>query len=78
MRDFTKSIASKLANSYCLILFDRLGLGHSEKITDIGDTLKDQARLLRDAALMLGAERPIIWGIAMGVRRLGLGVGGAR
>ena len=51
---------------YCVILFDRLGLGHLEKITDIGDTLKDQARLLRDAALMLGTERPIVLGQSYG------------
>ena len=32
----------------------------------MGDTLKDQARLLRDAALMLGAERPIVLGHSYG------------
>ena len=55
LRDYTTSIASELANFYRVILFDRPGLGHSERITNMGDTLKDQARLLRDAALMLGA-----------------------
>ena len=60
LRDYTTSIAAELANSYRVILLDRPGLGHSEKITNVGDTLKDQALLLRDAALMLGAERPIV------------------
>ena len=78
LRDYTTSIASELANSHRVIIFDRTGLGHSERITNVGYILKDLTLLLRDAALMLGAERPIIWGIAMGVCRLGLGVGGAR
>ena len=43
LHDYTTSIASELANSYRVILFDRPGPGHLKKITDMGNTLKDQA-----------------------------------
>ena len=57
LRDYTTSIASELANSYRVILFNCPGLGHLEKVTYLCDTPKDRARLLRDAVLMLGAKR---------------------
>ena len=49
-----------------MILFDRRGLGHSDSISNTGDTLKDQALLLIDAALMLGTLRPIVLGQSYG------------
>ena len=45
-RDYTTSIASELANSCRVMIFDCPGFVHSEKITNMGDTPKDQARLL--------------------------------
>ena len=66
LHDYTTSIASELANSYRVILFDRPALGASERIINMGDTLKDQACFLRDASLMLGADRPIVLGHSYG------------
>jgi len=66
VRDFTTSIAPELSKSYRVIMFDRPGLGHSDRMSAKGDTLRDQAHLLRDAALSLGADRPIVLGQSYG------------
>ena len=41
LRDFTTSIASVMAKSYHATLFDRPGLGHSDSITNSGDSLRE-------------------------------------
>ena len=40
LRDYTTSIASENANSCSVIIFNRPGFVHSEKITNMGDTPK--------------------------------------
>lgn len=66
VRDMTMSIAPKLAHRYRVILLDRPGHGYTPDIDPKGDSLKDQALLLRDAALMLGADKPIVMGHSFG------------
>ena len=66
MRDFTLSIAPELAKSYRVFLFDRPGLGHTASFDRSGESLKEQALLLREAALAMGAKRPIVLGQSYG------------
>ena len=40
LRDYTTLIASEIANSDRVIIFNRPGFVHSEKITNMGDTPK--------------------------------------
>jgi pimeloyl-ACP methyl ester carboxylesterase len=54
IRDFTLSIAPELAKKYRVIMFDRPGLGHSDGLGRAGETIKEQALLLRDTARLLG------------------------
>ncbi len=65
-RDMTFSLASRLAARYRVIVFDRPGLGYTERLNSTGATLTQQAKLLRDAARQLGAERPIVMGQSYG------------
>ncbi|MCU0912582.1 MAG: alpha/beta hydrolase [Rhodobacteraceae bacterium] len=65
-RDFTFSLAPRLAERYRVIVFDRPGLGHSQPLPPGADGIFDQARVLRDAAAELGAERPIVLGQSYG------------
>ncbi|KPP87759.1 MAG: putative hydrolases or acyltransferases (alpha/beta hydrolase superfamily) [Rhodobacteraceae bacterium HLUCCO07] len=65
-RDFTHSLAPALAARYRVIIFDRPGLGHSERINRTGATITQQADLLSRAAQQLGAERPIVLGHSYG------------
>ncbi|WP_306006255.1 alpha/beta fold hydrolase [Aquicoccus porphyridii] len=65
-RDFTHSLAPALATRYRVIVFDRPGLGHSERIDRTGATIIQQADLLSRAARQLGAERPIVLGHSYG------------
>lgn len=66
VRDFTYSLAPALATRYRMIIFDRPGLGHSERINRTGATITQQADLLSKAARQLGAERPIVLGHSYG------------
>lgn len=65
-RDFTFSLAPRLADRYRVIVFDRPGLGHSDPLPPGEDGIFDQARVLRAAAAELGAERPIVLGQSYG------------
>ncbi|MFK7754972.1 MAG: alpha/beta fold hydrolase [Sedimentitalea sp.] len=65
-RDMTFSLAPALAENYRVIVFDRPGLGYTDRISDTGSTLMDQGALLRDAAAALGAERPLVVGQSYG------------
>lgn len=73
-RDFTQGIAQRLAQSYRVIVFDRPGLGYTEQIkpahgrafSTSAATIVEQAKLLRGAAIALGAERPIVLGHSFG------------
>ena len=66
LRDFTTSLAPQLAKRYRVILIDRPGLGHSEGFDPGGETLRDQALMLRDVSLQLGAKKPLVLGQSYG------------
>ena len=66
MRDFTTSIAPKLAKKYRIILIDRPGLGQSDGFDKGGEKLRDQALLLRDVAHHFGAKKPMVLGHSFG------------
>ncbi len=65
-RDFTHALAPALAARYRVIVFDRPGLGYSERINRTGATITQQAEVLSRAARKLGAERPIVLGHSYG------------
>jgi len=66
LRDFTLDLAPVLAQDYRVILFDRPGHGYTDRVSETGSTLKDQAHLLAAAARQLGAEKPIVLGHSFG------------
>ena len=65
-RDMTFSLAPRLAERYRVIVFDRPGLGYTDRLNTTGATLVQQATLLRAAAQQLGADRPVIMGQSYG------------
>ncbi len=65
LQDFTATIADRLSRNFRVIAIDRPGHGYSEAPPD-GQYLITQARLIRNAAKALGAERPIIVGFSFG------------
>lgn len=65
-RDMTFSLAPRLAERYRVIVFDRPGLGYTQRLNDTGASIMQQADLLRDAAAKLGATRPILMGQSYG------------
>ena len=65
-RDMTFSLAPRLAETYRVIVFDRPGLGYTERVDKDGSTLQQQAALLMQAARQLGAEKPIVMGQSYG------------
>ena len=66
LRDFTTSLAPRLAKTYRVVLIDRPGLGHSDSFDPNGETLRDQALMLRDAALQIGVQKPLVLGHSFG------------
>ncbi|MFC3616398.1 alpha/beta fold hydrolase [Lutimaribacter marinistellae] len=65
-RDMTFRLAPLLAEKYRVIAFDRPGLGFTERVNDSGATITQQAELLSRAAVLLGAERPVVVGHSYG------------
>ncbi|MFD0857994.1 alpha/beta fold hydrolase [Roseovarius aquimarinus] len=65
-RDMTFSLAPRLAERYRVIVFDRPGLGYTQRLNRSGASITQQAELLRAAAAQLGAERPIVMGQSYG------------
>ncbi len=65
-RDMTFSLAPRLAERYRVIVFDRPGLGYTQRLNSTGATLLEQATLLRAAARQLGAKRPVVMGQSYG------------
>lgn len=65
-RDFTFSLAPRLADRYRVTIFDRPGLGHTPRLAPRGVSLRDQADLLSAAACQLGAEKPVVLGQSLG------------
>ncbi len=66
MRDLILALEDTLAPHFRVIIFDRPGLGYSDRLSAKGDTFIDQAMILRDAAKKLGADKPIILGHSLG------------
>ena len=65
-RDMTFSLAPRLAERYRVIMFDRPGLGYTERLNSTGASLNQQATLLARAAGQLGADKPIVLGHSYG------------
>ena len=66
IRDMTHSLAPRLAKRYRVTIFDRPGLGYTDRINTTGATVRQQAELLADAARQLGIENPIVMGHSYG------------
>ncbi|MBY0396127.1 MAG: alpha/beta hydrolase [Thermoleophilia bacterium] len=71
LRDFTFSLAPRLARQFRVLAVDRPGHGWSGTGAD-SDRLSTQARMVRQAAAVMGAARPIVvghsYGAAVGLR----------
>ena len=65
-RDMTFALAPQLAENFRVIVFDRPGLGWSQRIGKDGATLTQQAEVLIKAARQLGADKPIVMGQSYG------------
>lgn len=73
MEDFTMGFSERLTDRYRVILFDRPGLGWTERPKGHGgfwrnreETPMDQAALLQKAADAIGVEKPIVLGHSFG------------
>jgi pimeloyl-ACP methyl ester carboxylesterase len=66
IRDMTHSLAPRLAKRYRVTVFDRPGLGYTDRINTTGATIRQQADLLSSAARQLGVEAPIVMGHSYG------------
>jgi len=66
LRDMTHSLAPRLADRYRVTVFDRPGLGYTDRINQSGATIRQQAELLSDAARQLGIEKPVVLGHSYG------------
>lgn len=73
-RDFTFSFLDRLTDRYRVIVFDRPGMGYTDRAADRYDSAftsraespAEQAALLQAAAAQLGADRPIVLGHSYG------------
>ena len=73
-RDFTFDLVDRLTDRYRVIVFDRPGLGYTDRtddkydraITSQAESPAEQADLLHAAALQLGATNPIVLGHSYG------------
>ena len=65
-RDWTFSIAGKLAETYRVIVMDRPGLGYSDAVSSTGDSIFVQAQVMQAAARQLGADAPLVVGQSYG------------
>ena len=65
-RDFTHDLAPQLAKTHRVFVFDRPGLGYTDRINRTGATLEQQVDLLSKAAIQLGADKPIVVGQSYG------------
>ncbi|MDJ0629065.1 MAG: alpha/beta hydrolase [Rhodobacter sp.] len=65
-RDFTHSFVDRLTDRYRVIVFDRPGLGYSDRLPKGAEGIHEQAAVLRAAALELGADRPVVLGHSYG------------
>lgn len=65
-RDFTFSFLDLVRDRYRVIVFDRPGLGYSDRLPVGSEDIFTQARHLSKAAAALGADRPIVLGQSLG------------
>ncbi len=65
-RDFTFALVDRLAAEYRVIAFDRPGLGHSAPLPGNDASLAGQVAVLKAAADLLGASRPLLVGQSYG------------
>ena len=65
-RDMTFEMVKHLEDRYRLLIFDRPGLGYSDRVSNSGATLVQQAEILSEAAAQLDAHRPIVMGQSYG------------
>lgn len=73
-RDMTFSLVERLTDDFRVIVFDRPGLGYTERTDDRyasafnadAETPAEQAALLQAAAAALGADRPLVLGHSFG------------
>lgn len=65
-RDMTFTLAPRLADRYRVIVFDRPGLGFTDRLNSTGASIREQADLLSRAAAELGAKQPIVMGQSYG------------
>ena len=65
-RDMTFTLAPRLADRYRVIVFDRPGLGFTDRLNSTGASIREQADLLSRAAAELGAKKPIVMGQSYG------------
>lgn len=69
LRDWTFSLAPRIAQTHRVIAFDRPGFGYTDRPADRGWDPAMQARILADAARALGVVRPVVvghsWGAAV-------------
>ncbi|QFS83175.1 Lipase 3 precursor [Roseivivax sp. THAF40] len=74
VRDFTFSFVEKVSDRYRVIVFDRPGLGYTDRANDrvtgafnsAAETPFEQAAMLSEAAAKLGVYRPIVLGHSYG------------
>lgn len=66
LRDFTFSLAPRLARRFRVIAFDRPGHGYSERPATAGESPVAQARILAAAARAVGVRRALIAGHSFG------------
>ncbi|GAB5445987.1 alpha/beta fold hydrolase [Gymnodinialimonas sp.] len=65
LNDWTLDMVARLSDRYRVIAFDRPGLGYTDTLGR-NTPIADQARLLAEASLALGAENPIVVGHSFG------------
>lgn len=65
-RDFTHRLTAQLAGRYRVVVFDRPGLGWSDRLPPGAEGIHEQAAQLRGAADALGLTKPIVLGQSYG------------
>lgn len=74
LREFTFDLMGRLTDRYTVTVFDRPGLGYTDRVPGVatgltateGDSPQDQAAMLREAADKLGVTDPIVAGHSFG------------
>ena len=66
MRDLILALEDTLAPHFRLIIFDRPGLGYTDRLSSEGDKFIDQAMILRDAAKKIRSAKTDRFGPFLG------------